>query len=250
MFTLAAFDASVDGSGGLVQVAAETPDSSIAIVSSNIQVDGRLPYVAGAYVMGGTGLLRAQLQAPSLRAAWYPEIQPPDAAATVSTPSRWQDYRFTPFQLNANEQLSLYVTNGGAAQTIGGVWFSDGPISPISGPMRSVRFTSATTLVANAWSACTITLSESLPAGRYQCVGARLYGTSPVLFRLVFQGYPWRPGACALPTIQSVEHPAFRYGGMGVWGEFTNTTLPTIEVLATAADTAQTGVLDLIYLGA
>lgn len=248
MFTLAAFDASVDGSGGLVQVNAE-PDPSIAVVSNNLQVDGRLPYVVGAYALGGTGLLRVQLQAPSLRQLWYPDIQPPDAAATVSTPSRFADFRFTPFQLLANEQLSAYVTNGGAAQTIVGIWFADGPIAPIAGPVRSIRFTSATTLTANAWTNCALTLSENLPSGRYQLVGARLFGTSPVLFRFVLQGYPWRPGATALPTIQSVEHPAFRVGGMGVWGEFTNTTIPTIDVLATAADTAQTGVLDLVYLG-
>lgn len=248
MFTLAAFDASVDGSAALVQVNAEL-DQSIAIVNNNIQIDGRLPLLVGAFALGGTGLLRVQLDSPSLRALWLPEIAPPDAAATVSTPSRWSDMRFTPFQFLPNEQLSAFVTNGGAAQTIVGAWFADQPIAPVAGEARSIRFTSATTLVANAWTNCALTLTQNLPSGRYQLIGARLHGVSPVLFRVVFQGYPWRPGGPALPTIQSVEHPAFRYGGMGVWGEFTNTTIPTIDVLALAADTAQTGVLDLVYLG-
>lgn len=248
MFTLGAFDASVAATA-LTQVAAIT-DGSLNVQNSNLVIDRRLPQVVGAYAIGGTGLTRAQLVAPSLRAIWNPEISPIEGAALPTTPSRWLDLRFTPFPLQPEEQLSAFVTNGGAAQTAVGVWFADGPIQPVSGPIRTMRATAAATLVANVWNnGIALTFDQSFPSGRYQLVGARMFGATPWLFRLGVAGYPWKPGAIAMPTALLPEHPAFRMGGMGVWLEFTNVNTPTLDVLATAADTAQTVELDCIYLG-
>ena len=39
-----------------------------------------------------------------------------------------------------------------------------------------------------------------------------------------------------------------RYGGLGEWMRFTNTTPPLVEIFALAADATQAGYMDLIQV--
>lgn len=247
MFTLAAYTDTHSSTAMLIALAAADPH--LTIIAGRVTVPIELPNIVGIYV-GGTDVARGQLVAPSLRQFVNPEISPVDVNALPASPDRFIDYRFTPIQLAPNEQLELDVANAaaGANRMVGGIWLADGPIQPVAGDVRSVRATGATAAVANTWTNVPLTFDQVLPAGRYQCVGARFFSTTMQLFRLVFPAYAWRPGGLGFASATLVEPPEQRYGNLGIWGEFNHNAPPTLDVLCTAADAAQTGVLDLIKI--
>ena len=130
------------------------------------------------------------------------------------------------------------------------VWLADGPIVPVTGPIFSIRATNTTALTPNVWTVGALTLPDDLPRGRYQVVGLRYSGANPVAGRLVFVGGRWRPGCLGSDGFDVPDHPMFRYGQLGVWGEFEDIEPPQMEFLATVADASQIVTLDLIQVRA
>src|SRR6266702_3005832 len=114
--------------------------------------------------------------------------------------------------------------------------------------VRAVRVSATTTLVAFVWTNGAITFDQSLPAGRYQLVGARFNSAGLIAYRCVIPGYEWRPGGIGVTVDSGAEGNIFRQGNFGVWGEFAHNTPPTIDFLSATADTSETGELDLIKL--
>ena len=99
------------------------------------------------------------------------------------------------------------------------------------------------------WVNGAITLAETLPAGKYQLVGAVLWGINAVAFRFAMVGGTWRPGGIANHDIQTSPQIWQRNGGLGVWGEFSHDTPPSMDLLAdTAASQGVGGCLDLIKI--
>lgn len=245
MFTVAAFSNSHASTSLIITNA--VADAHLTIISNRLVVPQDLSNLIGAYA-NGADLARAQLSAPSLRQFLNPELSPVDTNALPASPDRFIDYRFTPIQLQPNEQLELDEANAAAGANIcrGLVYLADGPVQPVSGDVRSTRVTGAITGVAETWANGALTFADQLPAGRYQVIGARFFGTTLTFFRLVFPGYAWRPGGLGFASATLVEPPEQRFGNMGVWGEFAHNAPPTLDVFCTAADAAQTGVLDLI----
>lgn len=245
MFSLVAFSASLT-STAMVDVAA-VADDHLSVISGNIVIPPDLPNVAALYA-GGTDIARAQVLSPSLRQLLNPEISPVDTAALPSAPSRFVDYRFTPIQLAPDEQLDAQAANAaaGANRVVILAFLSDGPVTPVAGDVRSVRVTAAITATANTWSSGALTFDQQLPSGRYQIVGGRFFSTTLQAFRLVVTGYPWRPGGIGAATATLKEPDQQRFGNFGIWGEFAHNTPPNLQILCTAADAAETGVLDLI----
>lgn len=244
-FSLAAFSNSHASTALIITNA--VADQHLTVVSGRLVVPRALPDIIGAYA-NGADLARAQLSAPSTRAFLNPELSPVDTNALPASPDRFIDYRFTPIKLQPDEQLELDEANAAAAANIcrGAVWLAEGPVTPVAGEVRSERFTAAITGVAETWANGPITLADALPAGQYQIVGARVFGTTLTFFRFVFPGYQWRPGGLGFANATLVEPPEQRFGNLGVWGEFQHNAPPTLDVFCTAADAAQTGVIDLI----
>ena len=138
-----------------------------------------------------------------------------------------------------------YVSSIGSALT-----FGNPPqiTQMVGGPIRTVRCTAAAGLSAGQWASSALTFPVSLRAGQYQCVGARVNSTNGVVFRLLFQGSPWRPGGIVVNDEAEIGNDIQRQGQMGLWGEFDSRTTPQIEVLG-VTDSAQVVYLDLVYLG-
>lgn len=245
MFTLAAFSASHASIAMLIVNA--IADQHLTVIGNRLVIPDALSKVVGLYAQG-TDIARAQLSSPSLLALLKPELSPVDTNALPASPDKFLDFRFTPVQMTPQEQLEVDAANAAAGANIDRalVWLADGPITPVSGDVRSVRVTATITGVAETWANGPLTFDQALPAGRYQCVGARFFGATMVGFRLVFPGYPWRPGGIGFATAAQVEPPEQRFGNFGVWGEFTHNAPPTLDILCTGADAAQTGVLDLL----
>lgn len=243
--TLIGYTASQD-SAVLLALAAMA-DQSVRVNGNDIIVPSGMNSLIGAYGVG-VNITRLQLQAPSLRRFLNPEIAPLDISAEPTSPTPFYDLRSNPITLDPQEALdALAAENGaGATRQSAFVWLGDGPITPVSGDIRTVRVTGTTTLIAFTWSNGALTFDQTLPAGRYQIVGGRFEAAGLLAWRCVFPGGGWRPGAIGYDASSDVEHPAFRMGGLGVWGEFEHNAPPTIDWCSVSADTSELGELDLI----
>ena len=247
MFTTIAWSASVD------QVApaaiAAVPDPHVRVNVNDIIVPTALNKLVGAYGIG-VNLTRAQLVSPSLRRLLNLEVAPFDRLALPVAPFKLHDLRASPIILDGEEALNAFSAEDGSGATRMNMlaWLADDAIVPVGGDIRTVRVTAATTLVAFQWTNGALTFDQSLPAGRYQLVGARFNSAGLLAARCVFPGSPWRPGVVGVALDSNPEGEIYRRGNFGVWGEFMHNTPPTIDFLSASADSAETGELDLIKI--
>lgn len=223
------------------------PDGTIAISGSDIRVPLQLNQIVScaALINSATATLRAQLQAPSLRATLNFDISPIVNGLVFGTLARAMKMWQTPLQLVPNEPLDFMIQNGAAVMNRGLIILSDGAIQPVKGKIFTVRGTGAATLVTATWVNTAVTFSQTLPAGTYQVVGFRAIGTNLVAARIFFVSGAWRPGCYAANVNNDNEWPDFRYGNLGVWGQFDNTIPPSVDCLG-VTDTAQEFEFDLI----
>jgi hypothetical protein len=250
-FHLAGWLESVDPAGAFVQLAAladqqitvQTPAIRVPAVNQVIAVAAGIEIVAESF---------ARLSSPSLRVRGTFAIEPFNTATAgavePATPAVVCDLRRIPLPLVRNENLVAEINSNPAAAQIQWVlvWFAAGPVAPVEGGIFTVRATNATTLVAGAWTNGVLTFTEDLPRGRYQVVGMRARSAGLVAARLVFPGGIWRPGVLGTDAQSDLEHPMFRYGGLGAFGDFEDIEAPTVDFLSVSADTAQDVYLDLI----
>ncbi|MER3408086.1 MAG: hypothetical protein C4292_04880, partial [Nitrososphaera sp.] len=190
----------------------------------------------------------AQLDAPSLRRVFLADINPIDRAGLPAQPHRYYNRLSNPLVLQQSEQLRFLVTEDatGPARNTGLVWLGDGSRRFEARPFYTIRADGSGTATPFAWSLFTLTFSQTLPAGRYAVVGAEGRGANLIAFRFVFPGYGWGPGAIGKNSDAQFVDENFRYGNLGVWGEFLYNVPPQVEVLASAADTSVTLYIDLV----
>lgn len=253
MFTLVGWYQNIDPGAAFTALDA-LADQHVTVTGDDIRVPTLNQIVAVAVGAENSVAPRARLVSPSLRRKTNPLIVPLNVAAAASvepnSPQRVVDLRSNPIPLVVGENLNCEInSNPAVAQDQWGlVWLADGPIAPVTGAMFTARATSATAVAANVWSNVAITFDEDLPRGRYQVVGLRGESASMIACRLVFPGGGWRPGVLGLDAVDDLQHPMFRLGGMGIFGEFEDTEPPTVDVLADLADATQEFYVDLIQL--
>lgn len=219
----------------------------MAISGSDFRVPVAIPNIcaAAALINSAAATLRAQVQAPSLRSVLNFDISPIANGLVFGSIPRMARLWQTPLPLAALEPLDVFIQNGAAVMNRAFLWMCDGPIKPVTGKVYTVRFTASITEVTATWANGVLTFGQTLPSGHYQVVGMRVWSANGVAARLFFVGGAWRPGVIMQNTEDNNEWPDFRYGNTGVWGEFDNTTPPSIDVMG-ITDTAQVGFLDLI----
>jgi len=249
MFHLAVYSASIAATA-LTQVAAIT-DNVLAPSGSGLLVNPQVPKIAAMMGVGNL-LVRGQLTSPSLKKYDPFDFSPVSVGTKVGTPAPFMDFKANPIDLVVNEELDAFVVNSGAGatQTQIGVLFCDGPIVPIRGRMFTVHWTASTTLTANAWTTVVPTLDNGLPGGQFALVGSRMKSAGAEFHRFVPRGgSAMRPGTFAVQANSDLAGYDDRYGGMGTWLQFSNTTMPNVEVFSLSADTSEEGYLDLIQIG-
>lgn len=256
-FTTVAHYESADRAATLQNLAALT-DRHIYTSGDDLRVPALNQLVACAVgvASGGSGYVR--IDAPSLLDLTRLYIQPvngnTDAPAEPGSPPAIVDFRSNPVILSPDEVLQAFADDNPTAAAAGWAiyWLSDGPIAPVGGGrMTSVRATSATALVADAWSTVTPTFADVLPVGNYAVIGLRAEAAGLVAARLVFKGGTgptWRPGVLGCDSDSDINSDIFRFGNFGVFGEFHSTTPPDIECISVSADASQEFILDLVKL--
>ena len=174
-----------------------------------------------------------------------------DADAEPDSPQVVHDYRVNPLPLVRDERLNCEAdynpTLVEAAWLL--FWLTDTPIVPVVGKqIRTVRVTTAVTLTLGAWTNTSMTFADPIPVGRYQIVGARFQAAGLVAARFLFRESAARPGVLCVDDENDQQSPIFRYGGLGVLGEFESIAAPSVDFLSISADTNPSGVLDLIQI--
>lgn len=255
MFHTAAFLQSVDPAGAFVQLAA-VADSILTVNSPRIQVPVLNQVIAAAGGIETTVDSRIRIVTPSILQAFRSYITPVNGAAAAAVPPmnphRVADMRNDPLILVPSEQMTMELFSNPAAAQIqwGLAWFADKTPDQINGKVYTARATVANALVSSVWTLNTLTFDDQLPRGRYQVVGMKAYSTSMIAARVIIPGTQWRPGCLGNILLTDMGDPMFRYGNMGVWGEFEDVDNLQIESLAAAADTAASQVyyVDLLQV--
>ena len=250
MFTIGAYYQSVDPANVLVQINA-VQDQHLVTQGKDLRVPRKLSSLVGQIALtGAAALVQAQLASPSLRSVALLDIEPVVAASVFGSPPEAMFHPSSPIPLEEDESLNLSIQSdpAAAADHYGLVWLSDGEIKPVNGKIYTIRGTAAIQLAAGQWVNGNLSLSQSLPVGKYQVVGMRARGTNLVAARLVFVGYQWRPGVPAVNLISDLDPYSMRYGGFGVFGEFDSINPPSVDCLG-ITDAAQVFELDIIKVG-
>jgi len=242
---------------------------------NGLQVSPDLPnlmFVAGL----GANLVHVRAQANSMLPYPYPALSPNNRGTSFESPPRFWDYSAAPIPLKPTEEFDIFVTeNAAGAQTEYVIAaFTDGSLQPLPvqvnppgitinpaspGRFFSAHWTASTTLTANNWTLIQPAFDQPLFAGSYGLVGARFFSATSIFFRMYpSMGPKWRPGGLAVNAYDQMDPTGQRYFGAstplarawwGIWLQFFQNIPPLVEVYATAADVAEEGWFDLVYLG-
>jgi len=252
MFTLVGFAETIDPAGVDVNLTA-LADQHVTTTGDDLTIPALNQIVALAAGVASGGTAKARLDIPSLLRVTRVYVSPingyADADATPEIVPNVMDYRQNPLVLRPSEIAQAVINSDTTAAALQWLlmWLADGPIRPVTGEMFTNRFTGTTTLVVDVWTNGTITPDDRLPAGRYAVVGMRAISAGIVAARLVFPGEQgYRPGVLGALLDDNHDWPGFRFGGMGIFGEFEHNQIPSVEYLSSVADTAEEVYLDLI----
>ena len=211
------------------------------------QEDRRI-VAAAAY---GVNISAARITTPTLRLLSFPEIFPLNTTlAPVGLSEIQQPGSNGPMVLR-NDEMAVQTSNAdaGIQSNIALIWTDPAPRPAPVGATTTVKCTGALAAVINAWTAGPLAFVQQLPAGRYACTGFSCAGAGLIAARLIFPNQPTRPMVQALQAVTNVQINEWRFGAHGLLGEFHTYAPPQLEILASAANTAQQVILDLIRLG-
>lgn len=249
--TLIAYAKSVLSSGTLAAIT-PVPDPTVTITDNDVSVPANYNQVVRAAGSSAGTLKRSQLQSPSLRSLYFPDLNPlVSGAASYSDPFGVVELDANPLKLTTNEGLEYWSDGGGNGTTAqyayGLVFLSDGPIAATGGNIVTIRGTLAAAAAAATWNSSAITFDQTLPVGTYAIVGGSVIGAGLVAGRLIFIGPSavTRPGFPAQNAETDLGLPSFRRGRAGVLGTFPSTNPPSVEVLG-GTSSSQVLYLDLI----
>ena len=249
-FTLAGWSESQDTSNALTRVAA-LADSVVRATGDNIIVPRGFNRLCAAYAQATT-ITQARLVAPSIDSGRFFRIAPLNAGTEPAVPTPFLNRFANPIELTETETLNAEVAENGAGaeQAVVLAWFGEAATpEAVPGEIFTVRATGTATLVAQAWSAATLTLQDNLLAGRYAVVGARFEAAGCIAGRFApVDVGNYRPGCIGYDSVNDADIPVFRNGGLGTWFEFEHDTLPVAEFLSASADTAEVVYLDLVQV--
>jgi len=257
-FTTVAYSMQRVGATAALTVITPVNDGHVTINGNNIVIPPKLNKLMGAISAYGTGLAAgaptlAQLVSPALRRVFNQDISRMcDTLADIED-EHVNMFPYDPLPLDEGEGLQAFSAHGALAlgETAMYVFLCDKPAAPVSGEIRTMRFTSVCAPVTRIWTLGVLAAVQQLPMGRYAVVGARVMNATEFgICRFIFTDSPQRPGVPITHTPFAHDVHMFRDGMLGEWGQFNWQDLPRIEVCSLlAAPVANPQVqLDLIKI--
>ncbi len=188
---------------------------------------------------------------PSLREISLPFIVPIGAAVLPASDPNVADYRDQPMQLKRLEEIANEVstTAAGPSRVTGLYGVARDRRNAPAGTPITMRGTSVTAAVTNAWTTLAVTWSDNLPQGKYAVVGLTVQSTNAIAARCNFPDQEERPGSVSIGALTDKQLAMFTKGGLGEWGQFNSFAMPDIQVLANVADAAHVVYLDIVKIG-
>jgi len=223
-------------------------DPHVRVEGDNIIVPAWAPNVLGLYAYGAD-LTLARLVSPSLRKLANPDISPLDKADEPTSIPPFHDLFDRPVPLEVSEALVFQGAedNAAAGDMACFAWLGTEMTPAPDGKIFTVRSTQViAALTIDVWNNRAFTLDQTIPAGRYACVGARAQGAGLRAFRFVPVGETHRPGALGFDADGDIAPPRFRNGKAGTWFEFEHNAPPTIDLMSLSTDAAVNIWLDLV----
>lgn len=201
----------------------------------------------------GDSLQRATMSIPTQDSIVLssPHIRPIVSSATMISDPNLAEWFDRPVPLRASEfvQIKAEQTSGGAADVRALLWFATHLDLAPEGEHTTIRATSVTATVANAWSDVSLTWENRPGRGRYAVIGAECVSSSPFAFRLKFDSQGYRPGGLSMSSLG--DRPVYyfaRAGKLGAWGYATEMVLPRLQVLSTAISSSHTLYVHLVRI--
>lgn len=213
-------------------------DSSITVLNSH----PLFPFPVWVQWWYGMAALmtRVRLSTPRLKPILRPVLSPVDQSATPTENFRIAEYWRAPIMLNPVEEVQMLRSSTTAVAERGYIVLTVGDNNRVvnQGDVYLGRATTAFNPTANTWSAGVITLDDTLQVGRYQIIGLRVNNSGSVAARLIFPGAPVpaaypsiRPGCKVCQSVTEEQLWWFRWGAMGVYGEFESFAVPQLEII-------------------
>ena len=278
MFRTVVFSESVAAAAAvLLHNVAGLPDQHVTVIGDNISVPEETTNLMAIYAHGGGGLAadvafmtQGRLEVPSLKpyldVASFTAFNALLAAQLPISPTPINNYIGKGINLIPSENIQYTVAEDAAGAAAGdgssefaAIWLGDGNygLGPLADlPIETVRFVGQAAAVADVWQASAMVFDQALKAGTYAVVGMRFTSPSAVLARLIFSNQGARPGCIGYvtpvtPATSPIENPMFRNGNLGVWGTFSHSNPPQLEMICHLADAAATqiGYLDVVRIG-
>jgi hypothetical protein len=275
MFHAELFSSSIaSGANTFGQLTYFTPDNILPKLVNGMQVSPDLPFLHSLGLVGAHAV-HLRPQANSMLPFPYPTLDSNNRGTSFESPPRFWDLSKHPIPLKPTEEFDIFATqnSGGSETEYCLVQFTDNapmamptPINPLAirdspatpGRFFSAHWTASTTLTAGSWTQVQPAFDQALYAGYYALVGARAFSATGLFFRMFpAMGPKWRPGGICTNAYDQLDPPRQRglgswlpdFDGWGVWLTFFQNVPPQVEFFATAADTAEEGWFDLVYLG-
>lgn len=229
-------------------------DSVLTITNNNFLMQRDSRVLMGW--AGATTLTDARLNAPSFANYGDYYIHPVHRSPTAASnpPIFWADYQ--PIKVRANEELKARINDGISGTgvervTVLALLAGEGetPDPMPEGPVYTFRYTSSTSVTANAWTQLALTFTTTPPPGVYAVVDNHLMSANGIAYRLIFPPRIWRPG-----SLMNVNQYDNRWNPERPWlfgpiGYFKVPVYPLIEVLCNSTDSSFTGFLTVKRMG-
>lgn len=193
---------------------------------------------------------RARVVLPSYRNLGLPFVRPMQVGLLPPTDPNVSRFLDNPITLRKNEDVAIEATITAAGPERGNflLWVAKSLDALPAGQIFPLRFVSVTAAVPNAWTTLAITLDQALPPGDYGLVMSDVFSANGMAHRWIIPNQLYRPGQLSLQTTGQRTHKMWTEYEFGLWGKFSNTTLPRLQVLCNVADAAHTGFMYLVPL--
>lgn len=250
MWGVELFSENIDEGGAYTEIAT-VPTQTTKAIGDYLYIGKQNKILAAFALMGIAAQGSPYMDSPSLRRICPCYIHPVISFQQATSMTQLSIDPTNLLSLSEGEGLKLLSNANPTAAEYHSVMvmLTDTKITPVGGEIFTLLGTATITGVVGSWSSGNITFAQDLPVGRYQMVGASVFGVNMSCFRFIFNTQTTRPGFLASSAQNLNLHPAQRFGQLGVWGEYHSLTPPQLEFHCIAACTAQYVYIDIVKVG-